>query len=110
MGIFGYAEDSYEQLGVEPKLTVTGRLEGTFRGRPVDLVAEGCDFFILAPNLRSAWELRRGLAVSTLPVLRAIRDMGISLTLRIGSRWTFPVLPEPHFALRLIAPFLNFSE
>ena len=105
MGVFRHAEDSHAQLGLRPKLEVTGRLEGTFRGRPVQLEAEGRELSIRVPNLRSAWGLRRGVAASTLPLLRAVRDTGLTLTLRIGSRWAFPVLPEPHFALRLILPF-----
>ena len=110
MGVFGHAKDSYAQLGHRPKLAVTGRLEGTFQGRPVALEAEGRELSIRVPNLRSAWGLRRGAAVSTLPLLRAVRDAGLSLTLRIRSGWAFPVLPEPHVALRLFMPSLDSSE
>jgi hypothetical protein len=89
---------------------VTGRLEGTFRGRPVQLEAEGRELSIRVPNLRSAWGLRRSVAASVLPVLRAVRDVGLTLTVRIGSRWAFAVLPEPHVAVRLVAPSLKFSD
>jgi hypothetical protein len=89
---------------------VTGRLEGTFRGRPVQLEAEGCELSIRVPNLWSAWGLRRGAAATTIPLLRAVCDVGLTLTLRIGSRWAFPLLPKPHIALRLIMPSLQFSE
>ena len=110
MGVYGDAEDPCARLGIGPKLEVTGRLEGTFRGRPVELEAAGRELSIRVPNLRSAWGLRRGLAASTLPLLRAVRDIGLTVKLRIGSRWTFSVLPKPHFVLRLIAPSLRFSE
>jgi hypothetical protein len=39
-----------------------------------------------------------------------MRDRGLTLTLRIGSRWEFPVLPEPHVAVRMTLPFLSFSD
>jgi hypothetical protein len=89
---------------------VTGRLEGTFQGRPVELEATGRELSLRVPNLRSAWGLRRGAAATTLPLLRAFRDAGLSMTLRIGSRWAFPVLPQPHVALRLFMPSLESSE
>ena len=110
MDFLGDAEDPHPQLGLRPKLEVTGRLQGTFRGRPVELEAEGRELSIRVPNLRSAWGLRRGVAANTLPLLRAVRDASLTLTLRIGPRWAFPVLPEPHVALRLIIPSMRFSE
>jgi hypothetical protein len=89
---------------------VTGRLEGTFLGRPVELEAEGRTLSIRVPSLRAAWGLRRGAAASTLPLLRAVRDAGLSLMLRIGSRRAIPVLPEPHVVLRLFMPSLRLPE
>jgi hypothetical protein len=110
VGVFGYDEDSYTRFRLSPKLDVTGRLEGSFRGRPVQIEAERREISIRVPNLRSAWMLRRAVTASTIPLLQAVRDVGLTLTLHIDSRWAFPVLPKPHVALRLIMPSLQSSE
>jgi hypothetical protein len=110
VGLLGQAEYLYAEFGRSPKLELTGRLEGTFRDRPVQLEAGGRELTVRVPDLRSAWALRRGVAESTLPMLRAIRDSGLKLTLRIGSRWALPILPEPHVAVRLTLPSLSFSD
>ena len=89
---------------------MTGRLEGSFRGWPVQIEAQGREILIRVPNLRSAWALRRTVAASTIPLLQAVRDIGLTLTLRIGSRWAFPVLPKPHVALRLMMPSLQQTK
>jgi hypothetical protein len=110
VGFLRQAEYPHAQRGLRPKLDVTGRLEGTFQNRPVQLEAGGRELILRVPNLRSAWTLRRAATASATPLLRAIRDSGLSLTLRIVSRWALPVLPVPHVAVRLFLPFLNTAN
>jgi hypothetical protein len=110
MGALWHAENPHTQHRLVPKLTLTGRLEGTFRGRPVEIEADDRELLIRVPNLRSAWGLRRGVTSSTFRILRAIRDVGLRLTLRVGTRLSVPILPDPHLAVRLTMPSLRFSE
>ena len=100
-------EDSHTRHGFGPKLTVTGWLEGTLFGRPVQLEASGRDLVLQIANLRSAWRLRRTAAGGILPLLRSLHEYGISLRVRIGTRLTLEVLPRPSLGLRLIVPALN---
>ena len=105
----GQAERPHAERGRRPKLEVTGRLEGTFRDRPVQLEAGGRELTLRVPNLRSAWTLRRAATPSAVPLMRAMRNSGLTLTLLIASRWAFPVLPEPHVAgTASLLPFMKF--
>ena len=110
MDLLGHAEDQHAEHRRRPKLAVTGHLEGTFGGRPVALEAKLHELSISVPNLRSAWGLRRGISASTLPLLRFASDAGLSLSVRIGSHRAFSVFPNPHIAVRLVAPSLRFSD
>jgi hypothetical protein len=89
---------------------VTGRLQGTLFGRPVELEASGRELLLRIVNLRSAWRLRRSATSSMLPLLRALRGYGIGLRVQIGSRFTVHVLPAPSFALRLLVPALSLTS
>jgi hypothetical protein len=89
---------------------VTGRLQGTLFGRPVELEATGRQLMLRIVNLRSAWRLRRSATSSMLPLLRALRSYGLALQVRIGSRLTVQVLPTPSFGLRLLVPTLSLTS
>ena len=100
-------EDSHRRHGFGPKLTVTGRLEGTVFGRPVELEASGRDLVLQIANLRSAWRLRRNATCGMLPLLRLLHEYGVAVRVCVGSRLTVEVLPRPSFGLRLLVPALN---
>ena len=89
---------------------MTGRLQGTLFGRPVELEATGRELLLQVANLRSAWRLRRSATTSMLPLLRLLGSHGITLRVRIGSRLTAEVLPRPSFALRVLVPALNLTS
>lgn len=89
---------------------MTGRLQGTLFGRPVELKAAGDELLLELADLKSAWRLRRSLRYSMLPLLRVLRFYGVSLRVRTGSRLTVEVLPRPSFALRVLVPALNVSS
>lgn len=110
MGAARHAEDSDARRGIGPKLTVTGRLHGTLFGRPVAIEANGRDFLLAVPGLRTAWRLRRSASSGLLPVLRKLREHGFALRVRIGRRLTLDVLPEAHIAIRLFAPGVRLSK
>ena len=107
MGIFWHTQDHYARCGFGPKLTVTGRLAGSLLGRPVELEASGRELLLRIPNLRSAWRLRRSASTSIHPLLRSLSAYGIALRVRVGSRLTVEVLPQPSFGLRLLMPSLS---
>ena len=88
---------------------MTGRLQGTALGRPVEIDAEGQELLLRVPNLRSAWGLRRPL-LQVMPLLQSLCDFGFHLQLRIGQRMRVEVFPHPSFALRVIAPALRFRR
>ena len=89
---------------------MTGRLQGTLFGRPVELDATGRELLLRIANLRSAWRLRRSATTSMLPLLRALRKYGIGMRVQIGSRLTVEVLPIPNVALRVLVPALNLTS
>ena len=97
--------DSGHRVG--PKLTVTGRLEGSFASRPVELVAEGRELSLRVQNLRSAWTLRQTTSAASAAFMRTLRGHGIRLQLNIGRRWKIEVLPKPNLVLRMLAPSLR---
>lgn len=109
MGFFRHPQDHDARFGFGPKLTVTGRLAGSLLGRPVELEAFGRELLLRIPNLRSAWRLRRSASTSIHPLLRSLRACNIALRVRVGSRMTVEVLPEPSFGLRLLVPSLNLG-
>ena len=100
--------DSGHRAG--PKLTVTGRLEGSFASRPVELVAEGRELSVRVRNLRSAWALRRNISAETAPILRRLGENEIGVRLIIGRRWKIEVLPNPNLVLRMLAPIYALSQ
>lgn len=87
---------------------MTGRLQTTFRGRPVEIEFASREVLVKLPSWSAAWGLRRIVTVGTLPVLRALRDQGLSLNVLVGSRSAISVLPDPPFTLRLLVPLLRF--
>ena len=110
MGALGDDEDSHQGFGLGPKLAMTGRLQGTALGRPVEIDAEGQELLLCVPNLRSAWGLRRSASASVLPLLQRLCAFGFRLQLRIGRRLAVEVFPNPHWALRVMAPALRFRK
>ena len=92
---------------LSPKLTVTGRLEGTCAGRPVELSAEGRRLSLRVPNLRSAWTLRRNISAAVVGLLLRLRNHNLQLRIAVGGRWDFEILPHPGFAIRLLVPSLK---
>jgi hypothetical protein len=109
MGSKRRAEDTDSGRRVGPKLTVTGRLEGTFASRPVELVAEGRELSLRVRNLRSAWAMRRSISAATEPVMRTLGASGIRVRFSIGRRWKIAVLPKPNLVLRALFPGLRTS-
>lgn len=107
MGLKRRAEDTDSGHRVGPKLTVTGRLEGSFASRPVELLAEGRQLSLRVQNLRSAWILRQTTSAATAPLMRTLRGHGIGLQLNIGRRWKIEVLPKPNIVLRMLVPSLR---
>ncbi|QDU07343.1 hypothetical protein V202x_06950 [Gimesia aquarii] len=89
---------------------MTGQLQGTLFGRPVELNATGRELLLQVANLKSAWRLGRCATMSMLPLLRLLKRHGIVLRVCIGSRLTVKVLPRPSFALRVLAPALHFNS
>ena len=108
MGALGDDEDSYQGFG--PKLAMTGRLQGTALGRPVEIDAEGQELLLCVSNLRSAWGLRRSASANVIPLLQHLCDFGFRLQLRIGQRLAVEVFPKPHWSLRVVAPALQFLK
>jgi hypothetical protein len=89
---------------------MTGRLQGTALGRPVEINADGQELMLRVPNLRAAWRLRHSGANSMIPMLQALCNYGVRFRLRIGERQAIKILPEPHFALRMMVPALRFAK
>ena len=110
MGRHRHHENPYARLGFGPKLMLTGRLHGTFGGRPVEIEADGRELLLRVSNLRSAWMLRRNVSDNTIPLLRAFRDNGFRLRLRICASLALDVLPQPHAAVGLLFPLLRFAK
>jgi hypothetical protein len=97
----------HSRFGVRPKLTVAGRLEGTFAGRPVEIEATGRDFVFRVQSLRSAWGLRRGVNRSTVPLLRALGEHGVHVRVEVGAHVSVELVPDPPLALRLFFAFVG---
>lgn len=110
MGALRDDENSYQGSGIGPKLVMTGRLQGTALGRPVEIAAEGQELLLRVPNLRSAWGLRKTAGSGVAPLLQSLSNFGFRLQLRIGQRLTVEVFPNPSFAVRVIAPTLRFNK
>lgn len=89
---------------------MTGRLQGTALGRPVEIVAKGQELLLRVPNLRSAWGLRKTAGPGVAPVLQSLYDFGFCLQLCIGQRLTVELFPNPSFAVRVIAPTFRFNK
>jgi hypothetical protein len=104
-----HIEDSDSGFGHGPKLTMTGRLRGTFAGRPVEFVGEGRELCLHVADFRTAWALRRNLSTWGYPLFRLIRSHMLQLDLRVGRRWVFQVLPRTSLPLRLLLPDLRVS-
>jgi hypothetical protein len=98
------AHDSNARPEFGPKLMVTGRLKGTFAGRPVELLAERREVCLRVHNLRSVWTLRRYVSSATERIVRRLNANGIRVRLNIGRAWTVEVSPNPHFVIRLLFP------
>ena len=107
MGSKRRAEDPDSGHRAGPKLTVTGRLEGSFASRPVELLAEGREMSLRVENLRSAWILGKTTSAATAPFMRTLRGYGIRLHLNIGRRWRIDLLPKPNLFLRMLVPSLR---
>ena len=107
MGSDWYAEDPHSGFGLKPKLMMTGRLQGTVLGRSVEIEANGREIVLRVSNLKSAWAMRRIVSSATTCVLRALRDHGLRLKLRIGTRIALELLPRPSLVMRLLVPSLR---
>jgi len=89
---------------------MTGRLEGTLFGRPVELEARGREVIVRIADLRSAWRLRHSATTGMMPVLRSLFAHGIVLRVNIGSTLTMNVLPRPSLPLRVLLPALDLAS
>ena len=107
MGVGRHAKDSNPGFGFCPKLIVTGRLEGTLFGRPVEIIATGNQILVKLANLRSAWRLRRFVSPGLTTLLFAFRHAGLCMRLQIQGKTSFEVLPKPNFVIRLLTPSLR---
>ena len=85
-----------------PKLTLTGRLEGTFHGRPVTFEADEQRLFLRVPDIRTAFMLRRVHASHLHAVPAGMESSGLSLKLQVGSRISMSVWPKPNLLVRLL--------
>ena len=89
---------------------MTGRLEGTVFGRPVELDATGRELLLRISDLRSAWRLRRSATTSLLPLVRALRKAELGLRVLIGPRFSVEILPKPSLAVRVLLPALKLTS
>jgi hypothetical protein len=86
---------------------MTGRLQGTCAGRPVEIVAEGRELLLRVPNLRTAWALRRGAVSPLAHLLRSFCLQGLSVRVQVGSFSPVALVPDPHWSVRLLVPALR---
>ena len=86
---------------------MTGRLDGTLLGRPVQIEAQQNELVVSFDNMRSAWATRKSASVAMIPLLRALKRGRIALTLQIPGRRKIEILPRPGFAVRLLVPALR---
>lgn len=86
---------------------MTGRLQGTILGRPVEMHAHDRVVQLRVGGLKSAWGIRRSVSVPIVDALRMLRDAGFQVQLRIGERLSVGVVPEPHISLRLFVPSMR---
>lgn len=105
MGAAWDHEDSHERRGHVPKLTMAGRLDGTFGGRTVVITADPDGIVLQVQGLRSAWQLRK-FSRTAAAGLFFLKSNGIPLSLRIGNVLRFELLPKPHPAVALLLPGL----
>jgi len=81
---------------------VTGRLAGTFRGRPVELLAHGREIEIVFQSVYAAWRARK-FARMIVPRLRRISEFaGIPMNIRGGRLVKLPIAPQLHPLLRML--------
>ncbi len=104
MGPKWYHEDSHARSGFKPKLILTGRLSGTFAGRPVEIESEENLLRVKLDSLQSALELRH--SVTTLsPLLRLADTMSLDMRVQVGFL-DVRILPNPSTVVRWLAPGL----
>lgn len=87
-----------------PKLTITGRLDGTVAGQPVQILANGSVIQVVLTSYRSLWLARRGLLAAAPAGVRASRLGRLTVQLVIGERAPVAVLPKPHPVFALFLP------
>lgn len=109
MGSQRHAQDPDSGPRLGPKLTLTGRLEGTCVGRQVELRAQGRELSLHVADLWSAWALRRNISAATAPVIRNLGSHDIRLRLNIGRRWRIELLPKSNPVVRWLFPDLRLS-
>ncbi len=96
-------QDPHQGPGPRPKLILAGRLDGTFDGRPVSLVAEGRDLILGAGDLATLLALRKSWQGAH-PVRALLRQGGIRLQARAPWLGKVEVFPSPNFLVRLFLP------
>lgn len=109
MGDVGRVKGPYKRPRVEPKLAVTGRLEGQFCGRPVAIEFRGREANLQVDGLRSTWRLWRLSSSAAFEVVRRLAIQGFIVRVLIGDRVTLNILPNPPALLRAISPALRRS-
>jgi hypothetical protein len=73
-------------------------------GRPVVIRAEGKNLTLELDSFRSAWSLRKFANSPSLPLLKTVRDMSLSLDLRIGSMLSLNIIPNASLPVRWMIP------
>ena len=107
MGTQRHRQGPHAKPGRGPKLTLTGRLQGTALGRPVVVELNGKTVSVQVGNLISAWRMRHLASEPLVPLLRLLKTCGFALVITIAGRTSLSLLPKASAPIRYLVPALR---
>lgn len=84
---------------------MTGRIQGTLSGRPVDILADGHKLVLVFSSLRSAWRARRH-TLGLVSILRKLQKLDLEAHVQIETRLRFRAIPKSPLLIRMLVPKL----
>jgi hypothetical protein len=97
-------EDPHFRAGQTPKLSLVGRLDGDFDGRPVTLLAEHRDLTLCVTKLSTLLSLRQTWKANLGPLRRLLEQADVRVRVRLGRLGTTEVFPKPNYLIGFFMP------
>ena len=104
MGSVRNRENPNARRKLFPKLIVTGRLEGSLFGHPVEIDGNESRLTIRFNSFWVAWRMRRFVSTGLLRLVDAFASLGISTEIQIRRGRPFELAPKPAMIAKLFLP------